>query len=70
MTRWRTGRTLGRTLYRDDVCVGMVDTPELAKSIVDAMNREPLIANDAASQAYVDSLVPEQTWRTRRRPIR
>jgi hypothetical protein len=38
MTRWRVGRTLGRTLYRDDVCVGMVDTPELAAEIVEKMN--------------------------------
>lgn len=36
--RWRVGRTLGRTLYVDDKCVGMVDTPELAAAIVEAMN--------------------------------
>lgn len=35
---WRVGRKLGRTLYVDDVCVGMVDTPELAARIVAAMN--------------------------------
>ena len=38
MNRWRTGRKLGRTLYLDEVCVGMVDTPELARAIVEAMN--------------------------------
>jgi hypothetical protein len=38
MTTWRVGRKLGRTLYRDDVCIGMVDTPELAAEIVAAMN--------------------------------
>lgn len=38
MSRWRVGRKLGRTLYRDDVCVGMVDTPELAAEIVVALN--------------------------------
>lgn len=37
--RWRVGTKLGRTLYRDNVCVGMVDTPELAAEIVAAMNR-------------------------------
>jgi hypothetical protein len=37
--RWRVGAKLGRTLYRDDRCVGMVDTPELAAEIVTAMNR-------------------------------
>ena len=36
--RWRVGRTLGRTLYRDGRCVGMVDTPELAAEIVAALN--------------------------------
>jgi len=35
---WRTGRKLGRTLYRDEVCVGMVDTPELAAEVVAALN--------------------------------
>jgi hypothetical protein len=31
---WRTGRTLGRTLYKDGICVGIVDTPELAAELV------------------------------------
>jgi hypothetical protein len=35
---WRIGRKLLRTLYRDDVVVGMVDTPEIATAIVEAMN--------------------------------
>ncbi len=38
MSTCRIGRKLGRTLYRDEVCVGMVDTREIAKAIVDAMN--------------------------------
>jgi hypothetical protein len=36
--KWRVGRKLGRTLYRGDQVVGMVDTPELAADIVAAMN--------------------------------
>jgi hypothetical protein len=36
--RWRVGRTLGRTIYLDDECVGMVDEPRLAEGIVAAMN--------------------------------
>lgn len=44
--RYRTGRKVGRTIYRvvgdsasdDDVLVGMLDTPELAAEFVDAMN--------------------------------
>jgi hypothetical protein len=43
--RWRVGRKLGRTLYRDEICVGMVDTEVIAQAIVDRMNaaevREP-----------------------------
>lgn len=35
---WRVGHSLGRTLYRDEVLVGMVDTAELAAEIVNAMN--------------------------------
>jgi hypothetical protein len=38
MGTWRVGRKLGRTLYVDGVCVGMVDTPALALAIVAAMN--------------------------------
>jgi len=35
---WRTGRKVGRTIYRDDTLVGVVDTPELARELVDAAN--------------------------------
>ena len=35
---WRTGRSLGRTLYRDEVFVGAVDTREIAEEIVRTMN--------------------------------
>jgi len=37
-TRWRVGRKVGRTLYLDDVLVGMLDTPELAAKAVAALN--------------------------------
>ncbi len=37
--KWRVGRSLGRTLYRNEVCVGMVDTPETAAEIVARMNQ-------------------------------
>ncbi len=40
MARWRVGRKLGRTLYKDEVCIGMVDTPALAAEIVARMNAE------------------------------
>jgi hypothetical protein len=36
--RWRVGKELERALYRNDQCVGMVDSPELAAEIVAALN--------------------------------
>lgn len=42
MATWRVGRKLGRTLYKDDACVGMVDTPELATLIVETMNGDEM----------------------------
>ena len=36
--RWRVGTKLGRTLYRNEQCVGIVDSRELAAEIVAAMN--------------------------------
>jgi hypothetical protein len=36
--RWRVGKKLGRTLYINDQVIGMVDTVEIAKAIVAAMN--------------------------------
>jgi hypothetical protein len=57
--RWRVGRKLGRTLYRDDQVVGMVDTPEIAAEIVAAMN---LAEHNAKAAGWVaqdnPSLVP------------
>lgn len=44
--RWRTGRKVGRTIYAqvgeepsdDDALIGMVDTPEIARRLVDDHN--------------------------------
>jgi hypothetical protein len=44
--RWRTGRKLGRTIYRcldtgdpdDDELIGMMDTAEVAAHVVDVHN--------------------------------
>lgn len=38
---YRTGRKLGRTVYRadDDILIGVMDTPELGAMVVDALNR-------------------------------
>jgi 8-oxo-dGTP pyrophosphatase MutT (NUDIX family) len=44
LLRWRVGRKLGRTLYRDEVLVGMVDSPEIAMDIAVAMNVRAAVA--------------------------
>ncbi len=44
--RYRVGRSLGRTIYQQvgdepsktDICLGMMDTPELGQMVVDALN--------------------------------
>lgn len=35
---WRIGRKVGRTLYRNDELVGVMDTPELAAQVVAALD--------------------------------
>lgn len=36
---WRVGRSVGRTLYdADDQLIGLMDTPELARAVVEAVN--------------------------------
>jgi hypothetical protein len=45
-TRWRQGRRVGRTVYLqagpepsgDDLLIGLMDTPALARRVVDAVN--------------------------------
>lgn len=36
--KWRTGRSVGRTIYIGDTLVGLMDTPELAELVVAAVN--------------------------------
>lgn len=48
---WRVGRKLGRTLYRDEVFVGTVDSNEIADAIVQTMNREPPAVDDGKEAA-------------------
>lgn len=36
---WRVGRKLGRTVYDGDQLIGVMDTPELAESVVAAVNQ-------------------------------
>lgn len=37
---WRVGRKLGRTIYYDDNCVGMLDNAGVARRVVDRLNAE------------------------------
>lgn len=62
---WRVGRSLGRTLYVNDVCVGMVDTPGLALAIVVAMNdAEPVTYHaDSCSRVGGPAYVVVETGR-------
>ncbi len=39
--RWRVGRSVGLTVYLDDVLVGLMDTPGLAAQVVEALNANP-----------------------------
>lgn len=39
-TRFRVGRTLGRTVYDGDTLIGLMDTPDLATMVVRALNRD------------------------------
>jgi len=60
---WRVGRKLGRTLYRDEVCVGMVDTPEIALAIVHAMNeREKMCSVCGKNPAAVCETCDEEAY--------
>ncbi len=46
MAEWRVGRKLGVTLYRDEVFVGHVSTPEIALEIVGAMRAVARLLGD------------------------
>jgi hypothetical protein len=45
--KWRAGSSLGRTLYLDDACVGMLDTRELALTVIAAMNGNNVVEREA-----------------------
>jgi hypothetical protein len=59
--QWRVGTKLGRTLYRDEQCVGMVDTPELAAGIVAAMNKALPAASGMMKDEELLSLL--ESWK-------
>lgn len=57
MAKWRTGKKLGRTIYRDDEVVGMVDTPAIAAQLVDAANGRARKVEQTATHRAVQSLL-------------
>lgn len=62
MTTFRTGRSLGRTIYKNDKLIGIMDRPEDATMIVDALNEPepdwPLIESSSLiPDAELDRIV-------------
>lgn len=55
---WRVGKTLGRTLYKNEELVGLLDTPELAAEVVQAMNKEA-VTQEAAVVELVQAIDDE-----------
>jgi len=50
---WRVGSSVGRTLYIGDRLVGLMDTAELAKQVVMAVNAAPTVyAEDLSIEFY------------------
>ncbi len=45
-TSWRTGRSVGNTIYHGDRFIGSAVTPEDAKALVDAANHEDSLSAD------------------------
>ena len=63
---WRVGRKVGRTLYRDEQLVGLMDTPELAAEVVEAMNEAEtltLIGTALSDLAEAGVSLPEENQR-------
>ena len=59
---YRTGRKLGRTLYRDDQLIGIMDRPEDADMVVSALNGpdwEKLEGPDRIPDEELDYII---TW--------
>ncbi len=62
---WRVGRTLGRTLYLDGVCIGMLDDPRLAALVVEGL---ALLLDDESDADRSHAKVT--VWRLRLRALR
>ena len=62
---WRTGRKVGRTIYANDVLIGVMDRAEDAARVVMACNAhdELLEACKASAEAFCSLNCPSQ-WKT------
>jgi hypothetical protein len=54
---WRVGRKLGRTLYLNGDCVGMVDTPRHAQVIVEALKAYGACSNEAMRDTEANMMI-------------
>ena len=70
---WRVGRTVGRTVYRQtgndpakgDELIGLMDTPELARQVVGAVNARCVSEDDDTLKAVADALAGVDGWEIR-----
>jgi hypothetical protein len=62
MSKWRTGRKVGRTLYIGDNLVGLMDTPELAELVATSVNEIVRIRALAESQVVRDRSGEIAAW--------
>jgi hypothetical protein len=60
--RWRVGTKLGRTLYFDDKCVGIVDNTYLACELVAAVNARAARTDYPTSDELLDALRRVKKW--------
>jgi len=59
---WRVGRKVGRTIYNDDILIGVMDTPELAEMVVNALNLFADMPMVQAPPGLTPNLNGDGTW--------
>lgn len=55
--RYRVGRKLGRTVYRDDELIGVMDTPELGALVAEALNEHEQIRREVTHACPIGDAV-------------
>lgn len=64
---WRVGRKLGRAVYLDERCIGLLDDAELARAVVEGLALLDELADAAAPPGWRARLI---AWRVRVRRLR